>query len=230
MKTKKKLTYEEAIIQVLTDNHIYNINYKYDIESCTCHEDICRCRNIINTRIEDSYIDLTPISDKISKYILDGIEMYCIDRLLRICKVYDPNNWNIETRMGYYGGEVSSIKLDDKVVQEVMAAARELHDIKKNFKKILYVLVQEYGYLLDSLKDISDASIDKVNLSDILIGQSEHYKQLDREVIKSYYDHTLPIAICIAMCDDKYKLIDGYHRIAAAIQQKKRKIKIIIIN
>ena len=114
------------------------VDFKYDLEYdyntyTSCHErycneeGICRCSTIQNAHvvsvnipnmvnhIYDYYFD-DSISTKRNftiNSILGGvskeIDIYTIDRILRINKAYEPSNWEVQVCGGYYGEEIDDV-------------------------------------------------------------------------------------------------------------------------
>jgi hypothetical protein len=63
----------------------------------------------------------------------------------------------------------------------------------------------------------------KIKYSDLLFGQTNHYKRLDSAVVDTYKDIDYERGIVVKE-GDKYRLIDGYHRCAAAKGSKTIKV------
>ena len=91
---------------------------------------------------------------------------------------------------------------------------------------ICHVLEKEYGYVLASLAPIKYYQLINVDPRQIVMGSERHYLKLDPKIIESYKDYPYARGVCIANTyDGTYRLIDGYHRMAAA--KDKRIIQII---
>ncbi len=70
-------------------------------------------------------------------------------------------------------------------------------------------------------------------MDDIIVGNNNYYNKLDKDIVKIYREDRLikeldiPVAICIY--DKKeVRLIDGYHRIAAAKEDGMEVVNIIL--
>ena len=57
------------------------------------------------------------------------IDIYTIDRILRINKVYEPTNWEVQVCGGYYGQEIDDVILDDSVARKVEDQLDKAFDI-----------------------------------------------------------------------------------------------------
>jgi hypothetical protein len=139
---------------------------------------------------------------------------YCVDRLLRINKVYLTENWTIVTCDGYYGQEVESIKLNcfDDLVQDI----KQLIEFEPN-KRIEFILEKEYQFLTDIVKNKNWKEV--VVLTDKLkVGNNEYLKKIDFCVYDE--NHELPIGIYVKD-GEFYRLIDGYHRFCGIVPNKK---------
>lgn len=208
---------------------LHSIDFEYsgvdcDYDISDCHEDcypICRCKTITNVKI--TKIDLSQVLETICKLGIYNIDKYCVDRLLRIHKLYNPDSWNCNITPGYYGEEIQGIYLREDLANQLENEISNLLAIKTASKKIEYVLTLEYGYILDILKE-REYSIQTVDLNDISF-QKEHYKKLDRDTIDSYIEYNLPRCIVVKNDNGGYRLIDGYHRFKAC---KSMKINVLL--
>ena len=92
--------------------------------------------------------------------------------------------------------------------------------------KIKKVLEYEYGFLLERLHSTKSVSIKEIDVRLMQVGNESYHSKVDN--FEMYKDYDLPIAVCSKL-DDKYKIIDGYHRYAAAMLNKKDFVKIIVL-
>lgn len=204
-------------------HHDSCIEYDYETEyhcaeaGCRENNDYCRCSTIYNARVTKVHPD--GLLNKIGKF--DELTTYCVDRLLTKWKMYESGNWSVNTRGGYYGEEIDTIKFDwaskfEPKLIEMLAL--------NNNKKIEYVLQEEYGYLLDIAKE-KNWKIIEVPAKNLKFGSKTHYRKLDKEIVEFYKErkNELPKAICL-LKNDKFEVIDGYHRSKA---NDKEMIKII---
>jgi hypothetical protein len=216
----------------LEDKHISDdvIDYEYDTENeCSydpsCCDSICRCTviinfNIISVRI-NNLINNIYKNIKNDNYTTKTIVIYCLDRLLRKRKLYDPGNWNYEISHGYYGDEIDGCFIDSKSKKELFDDLDILEN-KNNDDMIRYVLVIEYGYLLPILENCT-FEMKKVPYNQITPGNKNHHNKIKNKILSSIYptnSYKLPICICTQINPEEYKIIDGYHRYTAFKNQE----------
>lgn len=237
-KVKKEQEKLNCIDDFLNQNFYYHgVDVDYERTSCggsSC--DKCdgynRCSRIISTRVEsvdfnaiiNSYTDQTKLSE---------IEIYCLDRILRIEKLYNKDSFEVNICSGYYGDEVQSVNIVFDVKESIKSKLNEISNLS-DVEKIKKVLEYEYGYLLDSIKYAKSVEIKEIPFDSIKVGnESYHSKIKDFEMYKDYEG---PIAICrigIGVSHFKeinfYSIIDGYHRYSAAKLNKKDVVKIIVL-
>lgn len=195
--------------------YYYGVNVDYDSNrsGCTCDDYACRCSRIVNAHV--TKVDLPSVGERISveRKTKNEIDLYCIDRVLAAYKIYDKDFWNIKICNGYYGQEIDSVKLDPTRANKIDAELDRILGLKSTTEKIEALLTLEYGYVLDALFNC-EYEIKEIDKTDIKF-QREHYTKLDQSVIESYKKYDLPRGIVVAE-RDKYRLIDGYHRVSAA--------------
>lgn len=229
---------------MLENSFLYKVDINYD-RHYSCDENgcdkegICRCCKIINQcvtnvdiqllseHIFNMLIDTNTSQGKRDAYISDilyggkSIDIYCIDRILRHYKVYDPKSWDIEIYDWYYGEEIKEVSIKEDIFIKVMNDISNIMSMGNISDKIRYILTLEYGYLLDFLKE-GEFNLIKINKSNIDFSLSS-YKQIKNVFLKivnhkiDYYDsrYILPRGIVLKV-GDKFKIIDGYHRINSA--------------
>lgn len=225
----------------------YNITYDiiggYDCANRGCHDEgICRCFRIDSVDIENVDINsiVLTIYDNIfnvksTEYkrdvklnkILFGYDkeadLYFIDRLCRIYKIYEEDAWEPEYGSGYYGDEVYKIKLTKSKSDVLTQKIEELFSIQNLKEKCEFILKEEYGYLLDNIKDKSYQIIE-VSISDIIFGQDIYQKKIDKN-LDFYLDKNFTLIKGVCLKDNnKWRVIDGYHRLS---HTKLNKVKII---
>jgi hypothetical protein len=216
------------------------IDYEYDTEnSCSesgCDEErICRCGVILNAHIDR--VDVCALANNIYDFYFDGsksqardssinsvlygtgkaIDVYCIDRVLRCNKVWEDNRWNIEVEGGYYGQEIGQVTLDSAFANTIQNDIEKVISLRTIKEKINFLLELEYGYILPELEGC-DYELSTVSLSDIVFGSDGHYRKIQRECVDHYMGEGYSGIRGILKKDgaDKYKIIDGYHRVYAA--------------
>jgi len=184
--------------------------------NCDLQNDYCRCRTIENARVER--VEMNQVVSHVAEYFSfknkDTVDLYCIDRILSAYKVWNPEAWDVRVCGGYYGEEIEGVYL--KKGEEIETKIMEVLCLDSVDAQIEALMVLEYGYLLDTLRDChyEICTIDKTKISH----QREHYVKLDRETVESYKDYPYPRGIVKAQ-DNRYRLIDGYHRVAASPEQ-----------
>jgi hypothetical protein len=232
------------------------VDFKYSLEydyynrtSCSesgCNEEgICRC-----SIIEDAHVVSVNISNMVnhiySKYFDDSIstkrnstinsilgcvskeiDIYTIDRILRINKVYDTSNWDVQVCGGYYGQEIDDVILEDSIAQKIETQLEEAFNIIDLTERIEFLLMLEYDKILPELKGLS-YKITEVERDSIIFGSDVHYKNVLNEDLEHYSDKNYySIRGIVISKGDKYRLIDGYHRCS---KSENRLIKVLIVN
>jgi hypothetical protein len=235
-------------MKIVGTNFRYNTEYDYsDYRDCSAHgcddEGICRCGTIENAHvisvnipsmvneIHGNYFDNTLATKRNSTInnILGGvskeIDIYTIDRILRINKVYEPTNWEVQVCGGYYGQEIDDIILDDSIARKVEDQLDKAFDIIDLTERIEYLLMLEYGELLPSLQGCK-YSVETVERDSIIFGSDEHYRKVNSKNLEHYSDKKYQGIRGIALVKgDKFRLIDGYHRSSTS---ENRTIKLLV--
>jgi hypothetical protein len=232
----------------LSRDYRWSIDYDpighHECESHGCYDEgICRCYTIdeviinsvnvyeISESIFSQLFDVNSLeykrNDKLNQLLFGiskDVEMYCIDRILRINKIYNIENWDASWSSGYYGEEIDAIKLVNFTFTKVVQDLNSLFKLNTLKEKINFLLEKEYGFILDKIKD-KEYQIIEVNKSDIVFGQQDHKEMVDSHTYLYYSDQNYNLIRGICMLDrGKWKIIDGYHRIN---ETKKDKVKII---
>lgn len=222
---------------VSNDFNYSGVEYDYDGKDCTdpncgCrHDDYCRRNFYVNLHIENISINgvRTHFLEKSlkKKGVIetkdDSFVEYCVDRLLRIHKVYLEDNWEINTGRGYYGDEVESITLGD--FGDLRDKVKHIINLHPD-DRIEAILLEEYGHLIPAVKDRKWEQI-SVPTSLLVCGNEDYRKKVDGEIYKEW--DTPELAIGIYVTDNgRYKLIDGYHRYVELVcKQKLQEVTII---
>lgn len=213
----------------------YHTNYDYDAHrDCGAHgcdeEGICRCETLENAHVVT--VDIPSIGNKIYKSIFDNslsskrnsainsilggvskeIDIYTIDRILRINKAYEPSNWEVQVCGGYYGQEIDDVLLENSVAQKIEDQINESLSIIDLTSRIEYLLMLEYGNILPALQGCQ-YSLETVERDSIIFGSDEHYRKVNTKNLDHYSDKNYDGIRGIALVKDgKFRLIDGYHR------------------
>ena len=250
---------------LIRDNYIVGKSFYYDLKiessisydckSYGCDEErICRCGQIDKTKIKN--INITKIVDKIYEdiygpedrlakrdnklsYLLEGfgkeMNLYTIDRILRIHKVYDPINWVVEVQGGYYGQEIGDVIINDDLAKKLEEEIFEALSIDSLTERVEYLLNLEYGSILpelqDSLYEIVDVEKDDLHFGSISNKKST-LKEIENSSTKTYgyfYDDRNygkdSIKGVVIEKDGKYRVIDGYHRCLAS---ERKHLKVLV--
>jgi hypothetical protein len=213
----------------------YSTNYDYNTRSnCSSHgcdeEGICRCTTLENAHVVT--VNIPSIANKIYNSIFDNslsskrnstinsilgdvskeIDIYTIDRILRINKAYESNNWEVQVCGGYYGQEIDDVILENSVAQKIEEQINEAFSILDIKSRIEYLLILEYGKTLPDLKN-RQYSIETVERDSIIFGSDEHYRKVNTKNLEYYSDKNYNGIRGVALVKDgKFRLIDGYHR------------------
>lgn len=224
----------------------YHINYDVDGHyNCSEHgcidEGICRCYSISDVKILDidvNYISISIFNDifdtktlqykrnkKLNQLLFnynEDVDLYCIDRILRTHYLYDEDSWEVKWSNSYYGDEVDSIKIKQSIVSKIEKDINNLLCLTSLKDKIEFILIKEYGKLLDKILEKSYKIIE-VNKKDIVFGQELYKETLDPTHYYSDENYDLIRGICL-QDGSKWRVIDGYHRLSST---EKETVKII---
>ena len=211
-------------------NWQYHLDVEYDSHN-DCYasgcndEGICRCGRITNPHIEG--INRESIIQAIINVLMGApygggvhtdIQAYCIDRIVRnILNVYHEFEWDIEVGGGYYGEEIDSVSLES--APGIATKVKELLQLKTDKERIFHTLILEYGRVLPKLEALDRWYIEELPMKSVLLPQQEYKKKLSTNQIEAYKDWILPRGLVVAE-NGGYRVIDGYHRTQAAINQK----------
>lgn len=208
----------------------YIVDYDYKRSACTCNayerDDYCRCTTIEHAWV--SSVNVESVIDKFyAKYCSEPSEIneYCFDRICVAFRIYDKEYYELETCGGYYGEEIDGVYFVDE--EKLVKAFNEVLNLSNAIEKIKYCLELEYNYLIDRVANTTSAKIAIIDTEDIVLPQTEYFVKLNKSVIEDYKNRKLPIAVCIER-DDKYVLVDGYHRFIA--NKDKNINKIIVLS
>lgn len=207
----------------------YDIDCDYERSACRCDAyergDYCRCTTIERAWVE--YIDIKNVINKLyTKYCNEQSEInkYCFDRICVALRIYDKDLYEIEICGGYYGEEIGGVYFENE--EKVFSIFNEVLKLTSDIEKIKYCLELEYNYLIDRVANKTSAKIAIVDTKDIVLPQTEYFIKLNKNVIEDYKNRKLPVAVCIKD-ENKYILIDGYHRFIANKDQNTNKIIVL---
>lgn len=225
---KNKYTLDD----LLSQNWQYHTEYDYDTDShCQEYgcdkEGICRCSTIENFTIKE--INANGIAESFCELADDEFTKYCIHRAVINCRIWDTSLWEYSICGGYYGQEIEYVKMTSDLANHLRKFISEILKCRNNQKNLFSVLNAEYGYILPELNKIKDFKIENVNIQDIHVGNLDHYKKLDKKIVDQYSSYNLPVGVCVKKSGE-YRLIDGYHRLAAKNKSSNhnKMVKIIV--
>lgn len=223
-------------------------------------EGICRCYRITSVDINyvdigkitdeffDQVFDITSKTWKRDDLIFDVLHgthgesinfwHYCINRILTINKIYQPSFWEASWEHGYYGDEVESISIKKDIYKKIKESISEIQKLSNLSDIVKFLLKEEYGHILDKLVNKENYKIEIVDIDSIYFPQNKHYETVIKEDL-SYINYNNRYSkielqqtiqgICIKE-NNKYTVVDGYHRIANyKLKNVSDKIKIISI-
>ena len=204
----------------------YVVDYDYERSACTCDDYICRCTTIESAWIEESSINgLIDFLFRTYGLSESYIDRYCFDRICHIFKIHDTDYFDIDIVRGYYGEEIGEITFDNE--EKVRNAFENLLTIDSVIDKIKFCLKLEYGYLIDCVESATSAAIVEVNPADIVPAQREYFVRMNKTIHEAYKGYSLPIGVCVRD-GSKYRLLDGYHRLAANKDRDKADIILLV--
>lgn len=210
----------------------YNSNYYHDYLDPTGELQISILTNVSIARIKNYSVSDVEINkiylDKKNKlkekfYKLPTVEKYCVDRLLRIYKIYDKNLYSAITSCD----EILGVWFEHEA--KLIDSIEKLLNLETDIEKIKFVLSEEYSHLLDTIKcaqrvyeqilDISAINLDVDYLS-------RHKKDVS---LKTYnFEENVPVGI-VGSLDGSYVMIDGYHRFLSLMGQNIEKACYFVI-
>jgi hypothetical protein len=210
-------------------------NFKYSCRQSGCdQEGICRCGEIVDQEITD--VDLLHIVEKVYDNFFDDDEKtrkrdekinevlfgtgkdfdyYTIDRILRSSKIWEKHLWDINICSGYYGQEIDKVELTQSVASKLENQIYEALSINSFTERMEYLLMLEYGKILPELEDCIYEII-KVKKEDLILGSDSNVKAVKDEMTINglkHYKHYTGIKGIVIPKGDKFRVIDGYHRI-----------------
>jgi len=236
-----------AKLEADQDFGLVGVDYEYDSnypcqkgdyygDESAC-DPYCRCKEISNAQVIE--VDINQVVNVLCrrepKDNSDLIDKYCLDRVLRQYKLYDPNSWEVNSVRGYYGDEIGSVTVFPLIRKNIITMLHSVANFRTNSEKIKKVLEYEYGFVLPALVPLSEAYIDTVDINDLVFGNKEYARKIKKPDIDIYDSYELPRAICTTEAgkefgESKYYVRDGYHRVLSAKNKGDKYIKIIILD
>ncbi len=236
---RKKINYAEMSVRdnIMDIDFICSGGVEYDTNSILdenheelCRDDYCRCSTM---EVDINSVD----SIELCQHICDRFDIDSINIVNQIRKVCDRmTNTDFEAQIcgGYYGEELDHIRLEnyekisdlENIINIKMSRMKKLEKIElsnKETKTLKKILISEYGYLLESLKD-SKFSIIEISTSDVIFPSKKHADNVGKKYLNSYRKHK--ICGIVKERNGKYLVVDGYHR--TTVNLKSDKIKVIL--
>ena len=217
--------------------YLIGINYhrSYSCDESGCNDEgICRCSrmddievtdieyNKILDKIYSLYFDKSIETDRNNKLnnilynIVEEIERYTIDRILRHHKIWENKAWEAKASPRYYGEELDYIRLSN--AYDIDGDIRTALSISNFNQRIEHLLYLEYGSVMPKLIG-TNYTLESIKKSDIIIGNKEYHNELYKT--NYYSDKEYDLIRCLVLEQDgKYKLIDGYHRISSTNKEE----------
>jgi len=226
----EKETFLKALGDALDADYKYHVDYNYKESDCHCDDTYCRCKTLQNLFVTKGTVD--GLTDKVLKNVKDPLFRYCIERVIRHHKTYKPEAWEIYAVGGYYGEEVGPVTLDRGIQSAIVKDIAKLYDLykKKDLVGMVFLVLEcEYGYVLEGVKDITEVEIQEINSDHLIIGSNDHYEKLEIEIVDQYEGHPYPLGV-VLLRHGTFRLIDGYHRIAAAKKNRAKDISVITVS
>jgi len=207
--------------------------YEYDCANSGCDDEgICRCGTIHDEVV--CSVDISAMTQKIYEEFFEqgkaaerndainkvlygigkDIDIYCIDRILRSRKVWEPQSWHIEISGGYYGQEIGPVYLKEHIADEIEDLMHEAFALGTLKEKVEFLLKLEYGKVLPELKGCR-YEYETIEISEVIFGSEGHLNRVKNKALDFYSDRSYRgIRGIVKRSGEKLRVIDGYHRIS----------------
>jgi hypothetical protein len=212
----------------------FDYGWETSCEEFGCNEEgICRCGVIVDFRLSNINVqDLTKLIYKklfnntkairrinnihslLNDYEHESINCYFINRVLTINKIWSEENWNFTILNGYYGQEVGEIRMKEEVFERVNSQLQQILNLDTLEDKTTLSLKFENGFHLETLKG-KKFTLNTISKSELFFANPNHLEKTKLEDLshyKDYHYYKYPFGIVIKE-GDKYRVIDGHHRI-----------------
>lgn len=198
----------------------------------TCCSDNCGgsyCRSRVTPSAHVVEVSTEALAEELTGRTISGandeteLHLYAAERIIRAARLSDGSLWEVVLSAGCYGQEIGGATLDRNVAQKLVAALRALEAMDAA-GKIRAALIAEYGFLLEDLVGVRDWSAETVDRSDVVVADREHIGRLDARRIEAYRYRTLPRGVVLAIPGERYRLIDGHHRLHAVRDRRVRMV------
>lgn len=220
IKFKDYMENKDSLLNIDVDSNVYYNGY-----DCTCAaNDYCRCSSISHIDIEG--IDVSYYIEQGNKLLKSVIDQYCFDRIVRKSSLIETDNWSATIEAGWYGDELGTTILDNETFEDYKKTIENYLTCETDLEKIMFVLLLEYKELLPELQQDYKMVIKTVPIEKVNLGAIKHKNKVAKKDLTIYDKYILPRAVCIES-NDKYRVIDGYHRITNALNNKMTEVSII---
>lgn len=215
----------------------YYFDIDYDRTGCTGCSDYCRCTSLINIKINkiENYEHLLDDILKSTGLVYPKQDkefyLYAVERFGKLIGLDNLVSYEASSSGGYYGEELNStVELDHELSRKLDEFVANVLSTQNKTFIINDLLTREYGYVLDSLKTVKDWEIREVPYRWILFpnkNRFEYTTRVDSKLVATYreVDLDLPKGL-VVLEDNKYRVIDGYHRLIAS--DTKDKVKLLV--
>lgn len=224
--SNKKSKLDELKVEIPYLRYHVDVDYSTERNCADYCDSICRCAKLHDVKVKDAnYNDSMIVVSKKgatkrwSKLDMTELQHYAVDRIARIHKIYDTDNYEVSVANGYYGEEIGDVRFfnQDAMFKDILGIFQQKSDIEL----IKYLLKLEYSYVLPELEATTKVEIKTINF-DTLTCARDYFMRVKRNEIADYTIIAgLPVGIVY-----NGRLIDGYHRVAKSIESSK-KIKVI---
>ena len=229
---KKKATWrvkpELKAEDILKFDFQYYVEYEIETErNCFSNgcDGICRCSTIDSWKITQGASVSRVVKELFRYKAKDELLQYCVDRLFRLNKADDTDNYELRIGGGYYGEEVHGASFN--YAQKVANAAQKLLPMTVN-EKVEFILLEEYGHLIPRLTGLNYELIE-VDVDKVKVPNQNYLTRINKDRVDMYEGQLTddyPICVCVNN-GNHYDLVDGYHRLTAWKKLGHKKIKII---
>lgn len=215
----------------------YYFDIDYDRTGCTGCDDYCRCSCLFNIKINkiENYDHLLDDILKSTGLVYPKQDkefyLYAVERFGKFIGLDNPVSYEASSCSGYYGEELNStVELDYELSRKLEEFAANVLSTQNKTLIINDLLTREYGYVLDSLKTVKDWEVREVPYRWILFpnkNRFEYTTRVDSKLVATYreVDLDLPKGL-VVLENNKYRVIDGYHRLIAS--DTKDKVKLLV--
>lgn len=227
------------------DNNMrYAVDYDYDTYypcqngSDCCDNDYCRCGVINNARakvdVNTSYSIACTLTR--NQTLRKDPRFYCLERWISCVLRETPDCFDVSVGGGYYGQEVYGVSINWQQANDINTFVELLKGRltkSKTRELVEKTLEREYGWVLAVLEE-KDWQYDTVPVKNIAPGNTE-YRSMDNNAVARYADqysrHNGDLLSCLCKRElgngNKYVLVDGYHRFAAAKRRGDKNMRVM---